>query len=182
MLSIEYDAAGAKKRLKKRRDAIDKAHVQALNRTASGIKTYTGSSKGPVKAELNIKTSAIRRHMTVLKATKTGRVAKVRIAGRPVPIIEVAARQTKKGVSVKVKGQGARKLLKGAFIATMDSGHTGVFIRKHKTRLPIYEVFTTTVTQALRGHGVAKLIYREVGRRYQKEYRAAKKFQMSKIK
>lgn len=54
------------------------------------------------------------------------------------------------GVYVTIN-KGQRVLIRGAFIATMKSGHTGVFKRrdKHK-RLPIREAYTTTVADAFR--------------------------------
>ncbi len=45
-------------------------------------------------------------------------------------------RQT--GVGVTVRGWGSHK---GAFIATMRSGHTGVFVRSGSARLPIKELW-----------------------------------------
>lgn len=54
------------------------------------------------------------------------------------------------GVTVEIN-KGSRKFIPGAFIATMKSGHRGVFRREHrKTRLPINELFTTTVADAFR--------------------------------
>jgi len=178
---MKFDAKAAKKRAKKRFAAIEKSQVQGLNRTADGLRSYLSKKGGPIKDELNIKDSSIRKRIAVLKASKGNKVAKVRIAGKPVPIIEAAARQTKKGVTVKVKGQGERKLIKGAFIAVMPTGHRGVFTRKGSKRLPIEEKYTTTVVQAVRGHGVARLITREKTRRYRKEYRAALKHNMSNV-
>jgi hypothetical protein len=50
----------------------------------------------------------------------------VTASGKPIPLIEYDARQTKAGVSVKV--MGGRKLIKGAFIAQRMNGVSGVFI------------------------------------------------------
>lgn len=53
-----------------------------------------------------------------------------------IPLYKLGARQTRKGVSVKLRGS-----YRHAFIATMASGHTGVFRRDGSARIPISELF-----------------------------------------
>ena len=43
---------------------------------------------------------------------------------------------------------GKWTLIRGAFVATMPSGHTGIFFRQGKGRLPIEEAFTSRVSDA----------------------------------
>ena len=59
--------------------------------------------------------------------------------GLPV-IFYNGVRQTKKGVTVKMRKDKGRKLFRGAFISTMPSGHKGSFRRKGKARLPVLEL------------------------------------------
>jgi hypothetical protein len=80
--------------------------------------------------------------------------------GKPLPLIAFGARQTRAGVSVEVT-KGKRSIINAAFIATMQSGHKGVFMRRGpkriaskgryagKMRQPIYELFTATISSAL---------------------------------
>ena len=70
-----------------------------------------------------------------------------------IPLFDFGARQTKRGVSYNL---GGRKTLAGAFIATMPTGHEGVFMRKGANRLPIQERFGPSL-----GHVFAK--YRPLG-------------------
>lgn len=49
--------------------------------------------------------------------------------GRGIPLKYFSSRQTKKGVSVSVK-KGKRSVIGGTFIATMSSGHKGVYVRE----------------------------------------------------
>lgn len=73
----------------------------------------------------------------------------VKASGKPVPLADYASRQTKQGVTVSVN-RGSRKTIKGAFLATLKSGHRGVFVREGKARLPIRELFSSTVADTLR--------------------------------
>ncbi|MBZ8133241.1 phage tail protein [Afifella sp. IM 167] len=53
-----------------------------------------------------------------------------------IPLEELGARQGKRGVSIRGRGQ-----IRGAFRASMGSGHRGVFKRVGSARLPIRELF-----------------------------------------
>lgn len=62
------------------------------------------------------------------------------VSGESVPLTAYPFRQTKKGVSVEVT-RGKRTILKGSFVATLKSGHKGIFLRRGKARLPIKALF-----------------------------------------
>lgn len=64
--------------------------------------------------------------------------------GRSLNLINFGARQTKKGVTFKVKRAGGRQIVTGAFIA--NQGRT-VFVRTGKQRLPIKALQTINVAQ-----------------------------------
>ncbi len=84
----------------------------------------------------------------------------LRAKSKPLPLFVFGARQVKSGTSVEVT-KGKRAVVKHAFIATMQSGHEGVFMRrgpkrvmqkgryKGKRRQPIYEAFSASVAPAL---------------------------------
>lgn len=85
------------------------------------------------------------------------------VSGEPVPLVAYPHRQTKKGVSVTVN-RGKRTLVKGAFLATLKSGHEGVFRRRGKARLPIDELRGSRPVDALLHRGEAEAVARR-GRR-----------------
>ena len=60
---------------------------------------------------------------------------------KPLPLIAIdpKAKQTPVGVSTRGPG-GVRRTVPGAFIATMPSGHKGIFMRRGKARLPLREL------------------------------------------
>lgn len=69
----------------------------------------------------------------------------MRVRGEPMPLGAFKFRQGKKGVYVTIN-KGNRRLIRGAFVARMRSGHVGVFARAGKGRLPINEMFTSRLT------------------------------------
>ena len=82
--------------------------------------------------------------------------------GRRIPLTKFPHRQTKRGVSVEIN-RGQRTLIKGAFVATMKSGHKGVFRRQTTKRLPIAELLGSRPVDALLHEGEAEAV-RERGR------------------
>lgn len=53
-----------------------------------------------------------------------------------IPLIKLGARRSPKGITVPRRGS-----IRGAFIATMKSGHEGAFMRKTSKRTPIQELY-----------------------------------------
>jgi hypothetical protein len=74
------------------------------------------------------------------------------VAGEPVPLVAYPHRQGKRGVTVEVN-RGKRTLVKSAFVATMRSGHKGVFRRSGTARLPIEELRGSRPVDALLHRG-----------------------------
>lgn len=109
-----------------------RATSRALNEVAAQAKVAAARQIRDVGYKLKI--SAIKKGIKVERATMASLRAAVVAYGRPIPLIEYSARETSKGVTVSVLN--GRKLIKGAFIATLASGHKGVFVRednaKHK--------------------------------------------------
>jgi hypothetical protein len=136
-----------------RTDVLEKAKVRALNKVAAQAKV--AASKEIRGAGYNMKAAAIKQKITIKRAVSGDATVIIRCSGRPIPLIQFSARETKAGVSVSVKN--GRKLIKGAFIATMPTGHQGVYVRvgnQHKKingkwhGLPIKELFGPSIPAA----------------------------------
>lgn len=125
-----------KTEIKNMNNAVKKATTSASTKTAAQGLTF---AKRTIREDYNIKAADLGKVMKKTKAYK-GRHASIIATGRGIALSKFRARQLKKGVSVSVK-KGTRKLLPGRFIATMKSGHKGVYTRKSKTRLPIKELY-----------------------------------------
>lgn len=143
---------------RKQRDVIGPATISALNKVAAQVKT--NAARQMRDAGYNLKVSDIKRALTVNRASSGNLTAAVVASGRPIPLIKYGARQVSSGVSVDVLN--GRKVIANAFIATMPSGHKGVFVRVGKTHkkvnkrgraqwsgLPIKELFGPSVPNGL---------------------------------
>jgi len=112
---------------------------RAINRTAiSARAAIVNRVYGLVAA----KKGAIRKAITLKRATFSRWAADLGVYGERIPIFAFGARQTKRGVTYKISRGGGRKTISKAFIAKMKSGHTGVFERKNEqpsrfTRKPL---------------------------------------------
>ena len=101
------------------------AVARALNKT---ITTCRAKASQAIRAAgYNIKAGDIKAAMSISRASGAVLIARITASGRPIPLGKYGARQTGKGTSVRVKN--GTKLIPGAFIATMPSGHKGVFVR-----------------------------------------------------
>lgn len=101
------------------------AITRALNKTAAAAKVE--ASRNIRAAGYNIKARAIKESIVIRRATRSDLTAILEVTGRPIRLINYDARQVARGLSVSVKN--GRKVIPGAFVATMKSGHKGAFKR-----------------------------------------------------
>lgn len=125
-VNIAGSLNGIRDQLQATQKEASKAASRALNRTATRVRTY--SSRAIRAAGYNLKAGVIKRNLKITKASPGILAATVTAVGKSIPLIDYSARQTKTGVSVNVLH--GRKTVRHAFIATMPSGHKGVFIRR----------------------------------------------------
>lgn len=101
------------------------AVVRALNRMVNAIKVR--AAREVQAAGYKLKVKDIKNAIRINRAS-TGRMRAEAVAsGRVIPLIQYNARQVGAGVSVDV--MNGRKVIANTFIATMPSGHKGVFER-----------------------------------------------------
>jgi hypothetical protein len=132
----------------------NKATARALNRMGEGVRTEVPRI---VRDQgYSLKVARIKKDLLLMRASPGQLTVTVRAQGRAIPLIEYQARQVKQGVTVNVKGQ--RKLVRHSFIATMPTGHRGVFFRsgtkrvmkqkngkRYSSQLPITEEYGPSV-------------------------------------
>lgn len=152
------DLKKAHSRLSKK--AIDRAVVRALNHTISKAKTATAQQ---IRKVYGARSSDVKKALKIHRANSRDHAATLIARGRPLPLRAFSPRQTKKGVSIKIKGK--RHIIHKAFRATMASGHEGVFARGDYSKgkflfrykrvrsrghdLPITKLSTTSVPRAM---------------------------------
>lgn len=141
------------------KQAIIKAETRANKRVATTvIKEFTNE----VQKEYAIKDSGIKKELKISRGRNEdgihGAGAVITARGkRGIALSRFLTRQTKKGVSFIVSRSKGRKVISGAFIAKMKSGHTGVYLRKGKTRLPIDQRFGPDVKMLINTERMMKL-------------------------
>jgi hypothetical protein len=127
---------------------------------ATALRDMRSEASKRIRARKRIKVRYITRALT-LQRPSGGDIAgmewAVHVSGDPVPLTAYPNRQTKKGVSVEVN-RGKRTLVKGSFVASMKSGHEGVFRRRGKARLPIQELRGSRPVDALLHEGEADAV------------------------
>lgn len=130
---------------------VNRAMVRALNRSIASGRTVMVRK---IARNTGLRSKDVRDAMRMDEASLSRPEARLGTGIKRIPLLDFQARQTARGVSYNL-GRG-RQTLAGAFIATMKSGHNGVFMRMTKKRLPIRELLGPSL-----GHVFAK--YRPLG-------------------
>ena len=160
---------------------LDKALANAARITVNKIITKgKAAANRRVRETYYIKAADLNKSMKITRASYSNPEAQLRIRGRRIAVYAFGARQTKKGVTVRIRRDRGRKLIRHAFIAAMPTGHTGVFQRKTIKRLPIKELYSLSPAQMFELEGVKEvnlIIEREGGKILQHEI----DYQMSKF-
>lgn len=132
-----------------RQDVANKAVSSALNKVAAQAKTAMSRE---IRGEFNISTLTVNQSLRVRRASAgRGRfqleaeLSSISQPGkRSLNLAHFAPRQTRQGVSVKIRRRGPRTLIRGAF---MINGGATVMIRSGARRLPIEARQTINVGQ-----------------------------------
>jgi hypothetical protein len=175
-MAIKIDVRGSMDRIiadagKKQREVRTVAAPRAINKMIAQVKT--GAAREIRDAGYKLKVSDIKKGLKLSYATAASLTARVTASGKPIPLSAYGARQTAKGVSVDVLH--GRKVITHAFIATMPSGHKGVFVRvgnQHKktakgsriiwSGLPIKELFGPSIPDGMANAAVQAALQRLV--------------------
>lgn len=134
--------------------------TRAIQRSGStSLRDMKSEASKRVRKLKRLKVKQVKRAIHVTKPSKSMTLRdiewSVNITGEKVRLSDYPHRQTRKGVSVTVN-KGKRTLISGAFVATLRSGHEGVFIRRGPRRLPIREMLGSRPVDALLHRGQAE--------------------------
>jgi hypothetical protein len=112
----------------------------ALNDTAKNAVVEAAQKLRPL---LGIPSADIKAAFGIEPATANHLEAALVVGGRPIPLAQFKPHETTTGVSVSIGGK--QEAYAHAFLATMRTGHRGVFRRRTTRRLPIFEVYGPSV-------------------------------------
>ena len=150
------DIARVERELAGMRNAGNRVLARGLNKTLGGVRTDISVE---IRKELNVKKATIDKTSRITKAMPDRLTASIESMGQPLPLSSFSGtRQRVKGVSVKVKQNHSRKVIPGTFLATMQSGHTGVFWRMGKKRLPLSQRFSSSVPDVFSNESVMNAV------------------------
>jgi hypothetical protein len=120
---------------------VNRVLSRAINKTLTTLRSRLVKS---VSAASSVKQKTLRGDVQIQKATLGSLWGRLRLRGKGIPLRDMEPRQTAIGVSVRGK-HGSRFEISHAFIATMPSGHIGVWKRVRTSRLPIRELFGASI-------------------------------------
>jgi minor tail protein Z (GPZ) len=119
----------------------DKAIALALRQTSKNAKVR---ASGLIAKHMGTKTSTIKDRIYTDFVQPGIHVTHIRASRKPIPLGEFPHTQTAAGVMTRAWGRP--QVLRGAFSATMRTGHAGIFRRRPGAgRLPIYELWGPTI-------------------------------------
>jgi hypothetical protein len=155
MLDFSWDSRDLKMW---RGKAVDKALARALRLAGNAaLRAMQGQSVEEVQRKKLMKESAIRDGTPMDKPGSRVEIRaltwKMRISGKAIPLGKFLHQRGPLGVSVAVNRGGGRKLIRGAFVATMKSGRKGIFLRRGKARLPIDELYSSKISDVMSDRG-----------------------------
>ena len=114
--------------------AVKQATLRALNKTARWLRTQVARDTAK---SLSIKVSAVKKDLLLLRPNRQHMQAGVALA-KHAGVIQAVKLGTPKQMQQGVRT--GKRFWSKAFIATMPSGHRGVFRRRGHARLPIQEM------------------------------------------
>jgi len=123
---------------------------------SSALRAARAQASREVRTRKALRLAVVNKALRV-QADVTDLEWRLTISGAGIPLAAYPHRQTAKGVSVRVNRGGA-KLIQSAFLATMRSGHRGVFARSGELRLPIKELYASRVVDVFGDPGAVDAV------------------------
>jgi len=114
---------------------VERATFRALNKTGAKANTIL---KRDISKSYNLAQKEFAANLKQIKGGPGRLQYQIRGTGKQIPIIKVKGAKKQTSLGVRINTGSGSQVLRGHFIATMPSGHTGVFLRKsgakHKPR------------------------------------------------
>jgi hypothetical protein len=126
----------------------------ATNRTLTYAKSLLAKA---ASKRYRIAQRDVKKSMSTVKANAMRPMSALIVRGKPRGLIEFRVTHPKKSApkAAQLKGGSVKPLIKGdikAFFAMMASGHSGVFQRQGRDRLPIKELYGSSVPKMIAGN------------------------------
>jgi hypothetical protein len=154
--ALQFDTGDVERAIDQLGNEAPRACVRALNRA---VVSARAAMVPAITADMGLTATVVRERIVVGEATVTNPVARLYASFRRIPLINFGAkgREPSRGHGHGVTVRG--KTYPRAFLATMSSGHRGVFERRATRRLPIYELHGPSLAHVFQKHvhlGIAR--------------------------
>ncbi len=176
---------------------VEKALAQALSKAGGGAaRAMKAESSRQIRERKRFRAWHVNRALPLTFPTSkeiTRLAWRMDVSGAPVPVAAFSHRQTRRGVSVAIN-KGSRSLIRSAFIATMASGHKGVFTAFGPKRIigrgtyagafrrPIREAFTTRVSDVFNDSGFIPRVQRRAQGVFARDFERLLPMELRKLK
>lgn len=164
---------------------LEKALFSALKKAGGdALRTTKTTSSRTIRFRKAIKAGRLSKGMPLgfpRSASEIGDLVwTLRVSGEAQPVSNFPAQQQKRGVKATIN-KGRPALLKSAFVATMKSGHKGVFVRKGDARLPIKELFSTRITDVFNDNGMIDAVFVQTQRKFAESFERLLPLEIAKV-
>lgn len=145
----------AMKAILRLKEKAPNAIARSLNRAAGSARTVMVRE---IARDIGLKQGTVREQLVTREARPDKLHTTIEASGKQIPLIDLGAsgpepsRGKGRGVSYRNPGRGGRVRIPNAFIATMRSGHRGVFKRVTQARLPITELHGPSLPRVFEKH------------------------------
>lgn len=149
-------------------ERLPKAFDSAMRRVMQGVRTEAARA---VRQRYYVRHGDVLATIKVTKADRPGLAYLLRSRGPSIPLIRFrttpARPQPKKArvLRAAVKKAGGKKPIPGAFVAQMQSGHTGVFRRVGKKRLPLDQLYGPAIPVMMSEQSVTEHLQEQAHKR-----------------
>lgn len=171
---------------------------RALNKAGrDALRAMQSDATKRIRARKRIKPRYIRDAITLVRP-HGGDISSMEwdlnVSGKPVPLIAYPHRAVKGKLGKRRTGPrspggmivevnvGKQTFVRGAFVATMDNGHQGIFRRRGAKRNPIYQLLGSRPVDALLHHGEADGVAARGGEEFAKTFERVLPLEIGKSK
>lgn len=175
-----------------------RAAMAALRKAGStALRDMRSEAVKRIRARKRIASKYISRAISMRKSGAGGDIGSLEwaldISGEPVPLIayphrDAAGKRGKRGIGPRSRGGvsvevnvGKRTIVRSAFVATMRSGHEGIFRRRGPQRLPIDELLGSRPVDALLHRGEADAVAARGGKSLADTYARLLPLELDKV-
>ncbi|MHB1051351.1 MAG: hypothetical protein ACYC09_14830 [Bacteroidota bacterium] len=125
---IKIQANYDKTAMAKAAEMFPKAGARALNEAAKQTRTFANKR---LREVYNIRQAALNKEIKIIPANQRRLQARLVLRDKPIGIIKFFPKKTSAGVGFQIR-VGQQRVIRSGFIAKMESGHIGVFVRTGK--------------------------------------------------